>query len=99
MLTCIHLSSHVNLFMYLAYIFLCMHPLKVAVILYTLLYSTVAVQHEELTKDLMEPEAQRKGKKRQEEEVTEELKSFTTQGMAGGFSLFEESLLVLRHGT
>ena len=77
----------------------CILSLHAIVLLCTLVYSTVAVQHEELTKDLMEPEAQRKGKKRQEEEVTEDLKSFTTQGMAGGFSLFEESLLVLRHGT
>ena len=44
MQTRIHLSSHVNLFMYLAYIFLCVQPLQVAVLLCTLLYSTVAVQ-------------------------------------------------------
>ena len=68
-------------------------------LLCTLVYSTVAVQHGVLTKDLMELETQRKCKERQEEEVTEELKNFTTQGMAGGFSLFEEALLVLRHGT
>ena len=44
----------------------------------------------------MELEAQRKDEKRQEEEeVTEELKRFTTKEMAGGFSLFEEALLVL----
>ena len=30
----------------------------------------------------------------EEEEVTEELKRFTTQEMARGFSLFEETLLV-----
>ena len=58
------------------------------------------MQHEELTnEDLMELEAQRKDKERQEEEkVTEELKRFMTQEMARGFSLFEEALLVLpRH--
>ena len=56
----------------------------------------LAVQHEELTnEDLMELEAQRKDKERQEEEeVTEELKRFTTQEIARGFSLFEEALLV-----
>ena len=75
-----------------------MHSLHIVVLLCTLVYSTVAVQHGVLTKDLMELETQRKGKERQEEEVTEEL-NFTTQGMAGGFSLFEEALLVLRHGT
>ena len=64
------------------------HPLHAVVLLCPLVYNTVAVQHEELTKDLMELEAQRKGKERQEEEVTGELKSFMTQGMAGGFSFF-----------
>ena len=39
--------------------------------------------------------AQRKDEERQEEEeITEELKRFTTQEMARGFSLFEEALLV-----
>ena len=73
-----------------------MHPLQVVVLLCTLLYSTVAVQHKELTnEDLMELEAQRKDKERQEEEeVTEEQKRFTMQKMARGFSLFEEALLV-----
>ena len=54
------------------------------------------MQHEELTnEDLMELEAQRKDEGRQEEEeVTEELKRFTTREMARGFSLFEEALLV-----
>ena len=43
----------------------------------------------------MELEAQRKDEERQEEEeLTEELKRFTTQEMARGFSLFEEALLV-----
>ena len=56
----------------------------------------LAVQHKELTnEDLMELEAQRKDEERQEEEeVTEELKRFTTQEMARGFSLCEEALLV-----
>ncbi|TEA29453.1 hypothetical protein DBR06_SOUSAS510002, partial [Sousa chinensis] len=54
----------------------------------------LAVQHDELTnEDLMELEAQRKDEERQEEEVTEELKRFTRQEMARGFSLFEEALL------
>ena len=67
-----------------------MHPLQVFVLLCTLLYGTVSVQHEELTnEDLMELEAQRKDKERQEEEVTEEPKRFTMQEMARGFSLFE----------
>ena len=39
-------------------------------------------------------EAQRKDEERQEEERTEEPKRFTTQGMARGFSLFEEAPLV-----
>ena len=54
------------------------------------------MQHEELTnEDLMELQAQRKDKERQEEEeVTEEPKRFMTQEMARGFSLFEEALLV-----
>ena len=62
------------------YIVTCMHPLQVIVLLCTLLYSTVAVQHEELSiEDLIELEAKRKDKERQEEEeVTEEPKSFTT---------------------
>ena len=55
----------------------------------------LAVQHEELTnEDLMEVEAQRMDEERQEEEVTEATKRFTTQEMARGFSLFEEALLV-----
>ena len=36
---------------------------------------------------------QRKDKERQEEEAAEKLKRFTTQDMAGGFSLLEEALL------
>ena len=50
----------------------------------------------ELTnEDLMELEAQRKDKERQEEEeVTEELKRFPKQEIARWFSLFEEALLV-----
>ncbi|KAJ8792345.1 hypothetical protein J1605_019901 [Eschrichtius robustus] len=45
--------------------------------------------------DLMELEAQRKDKERQEEEeVTEEQKRFMMQEMARGFSLLEETLLV-----
>ena len=48
------------------------------------------MQHKELTnEDLMELEAQRKDKRRQEEEVTEEPKRFMMQEMARGFSLFE----------
>ena len=55
------------------------------------------MQHEESTnEDLMESEAQRKDQERQEEEVTEEPKRFTTWEMARGLSLFEEALLVLR---
>ena len=56
----------------------------------------LAVQHEELTdEDVTELEAQRKDEERQEEEeVTEDLKRFTTQEMVRGFSLFEEALLV-----
>ena len=42
----------------------------------------------------MELEAQRKDKERQEEEVSEEPKRFTSQEIASGFSLFEEALLV-----
>ena len=78
-----------------------MHPLQVVVLLCTLLCSTLAVQHEELTnEDLMVLEAQRKDEERQEEEeVTEELMRFTTQEIARGFSLFEEALLVFRHRT
>ena len=58
---------------------MCVHSPHVVVLLCTLLYSTVAVQHEELTnEDLKELEAQRKDKYRQEEEeVTEEQKRFT----------------------
>ena len=54
----------------------------------------LAVQREELTnEDLMELEAQRKDKVRQEEEeVTEKPKRFTVQEMARGFYLFEEAL-------
>ena len=55
----------------------------------------LSVQHKEVTnEDLMELEAQRKDKGTQEEEVTEELMKFTTQEMARGFSLLEETLLV-----
>ena len=72
-----------------------MHPLQVFVLLCTLLYGTVSVQHEELTnEDLMELEAQRKDKERQEEEVAKKPKRFMTQEMTRGFSLFEEALLV-----
>ena len=44
--------------------------------------------------DLMELEAQRKDKEGKKEEVTEELKRFTLQGIAGGCSVFEEALLI-----
>ena len=82
------------------YIVTCVHPLQVVVLLCALPYSTVAVQHEELTnEDLMELEAQRKDRERQEEEVTEKPKRFTTQEMAMGFSLFEEALLVFEDRT
>ena len=55
----------------------------------------LAVQHEELTnEDLMELEAHRKDKERQEEEVNDIPKRFMKQEMARGFSLFEEALLV-----
>ncbi|KAJ8794349.1 hypothetical protein J1605_019011 [Eschrichtius robustus] len=56
----------------------------------------LAVQHKELTiEDLMELEAERKDKERQEEEeVTEEPKRCMMQETASGFSLFEEALLV-----
>ena len=56
----------------------------------------LAVQHEELTnEDLIELEAQREDKERQEEEkVTEKTKRFTTQEMARGFFLSEKALLV-----
>ena len=44
--------------------------------------------------NLMELEAQRKDKERQEEEeVTEELKRFTMQEMARGLSLSDEALV------
>ena len=42
----------------------------------------------------MELEAQRKDKEGKKEEVTEELKRFTLQGIAGEFSVFEEALLI-----
>ena len=56
----------------------------------------LAVQHEELTnEDLMELEAQRKDEERQEEEErSEELKRFTMQDRARGFSSFQEALFV-----
>ena len=57
------------------------------------------VDMEDTNEDLMELEAQRKKEERQEEEVTEELKRLTMQGMARAFSLFEAALLVLRHRT
>ena len=41
----------------------------------------------------------RKRKKREEEEVTEELKWFMMQEMAREFSLFEEALLAFEHRT
>ena len=71
-----------------------MHP-PVVVLLCTLLYSSIAVQHKELTnEDLMELEVQRKDEERQEKAVTEELKRFMILEIARGFSLFEEALLV-----
>ena len=53
-------------------------------------------QHEKLTnQDLVELEIQRKDKERQEEEeLTEELKRFTTQEVTRELSLFEGVLLV-----
>ena len=44
--------------------------------------------------DLMELEAQRKDKEGKKEDVTEELKRFTLQGIAGEFSVFEGALLI-----
>ena len=46
------------------------------------------------TKDVMELEAQRKEGERQEEEVAKELRRFTMQEVARGFSLSEGALLV-----
>ena len=56
----------------------------------------LALWQEKITnEDLIEVEAQRKDEgKQEEEEVTEQLKRFTMQEMARGFSLFEEALLV-----
>ena len=56
----------------------------------------LAVPHEELTNEnLMELEAQRKDKERQEEEeVSEEPKRFTTQAIAREFFFIVEALLV-----
>ena len=64
-----------------------MHPLQVVVLLCTYIVQLT-------NEDLMELEAQRKDKERQEEEVTEELNRFMMQEMARGFSLSEEALLV-----
>ena len=56
---------------------------------------TVSVfQAQGVRKNPLELEIQRKDKKRQEEEVTEELKRFTAQKEARGFSLFEEALFI-----
>ena len=52
------------------------------------------MKHKFSNEDLMELEAQRKDEERQEEEVTEEPKTFMMQEVARGFSLFEEALLV-----
>ena len=55
---------------------MCMQPQSLVVLFCTLVYNTVAVQHEELiNKDLMELEAQREGGERRKEEVTEELET------------------------
>ena len=57
------------------------------------------MQHEEFTReDLKELEAQRKHKERQEEEVTEALKSFVMQEIVKGFSL-RAPVRFLRHWT
>ena len=97
MQACVHMSNHGSEFMCLVSIITCMHPLELGVLLCTLPYQTIAVQHESLTnEDLMELEAQRKDKCRQEEdEQTEEQKKYTTQKMTRGISLFREALLVL----
>lgn len=60
---------------------------------------TSLVCNEELTnetdEDLMESKARRKDHERQEEEeLTEELKRFTMQDRARGFSSFQEALFV-----
>ena len=56
----------------------------------------LAVHHKKLTSEnLMELDAQRKDKERQEqEEVTEELNRFTVKEIAKGLSLFEEALFI-----
>ena len=54
-----------------------------------------ALQHKFINEYLMGLVAQRKAKERQDkEEVIEELKRFTMQEMARGFSLFKETLIV-----
>ena len=97
MQACVHTSSHGSEFTCLASIVTCMRPLELGALLWTLPYRTIAVQHESLTnEDLMELEAQRKDKCRQEEdEQTEEQKRHTTQKRTRGISLFREALLVL----
>ena len=59
----------------------------------------LAVQHEKLTNELLELEAQRKDRERQEEDVIEQRQRFRTQKMAKGFSSSGEALLVLRPKT
>ena len=54
----------------------------------------LAVQHEKLTNELLELEAQRKDRERQEEDVIEQRQRFRTQEMAKGFSSSGEALLV-----
>ena len=54
----------------------------------------LAVQHEKLTNEVLELEAQRKDRERQEEDVIEERQRFRTQEMAKGFSSSGEALLV-----
>ena len=61
------MSIHISKFACLMHIVICMHPLQLVVSLGTLLCSTVTVQQEELNhEDLMELEAQRKAKEKQE---------------------------------
>lgn len=86
MQACVHTSSHGSEFTCLASIVTCMRPLELGVLLWTLPYRTIAVQHENLTnEDLMELEAQRKDKCRQEEDEQTEEETHDAEEDKGNF--------------
>ena len=96
MQTCVHMSHHVSQFTCLACTVMCMHPLQVAVLLCTLLYSTV--QSTVVQYLYFKPRISGSKRKGSGDVAGTAKKRFTTQEMARG-SYVRRHCQFLRHRT